>query len=153
MKCLTINIQVLLSRKVNDRKALLIAQARSIRCFYPCEGRTIVEHWKSLLSQSRKDRLYYKLRRKVTFLPMCSQMKETVQVFVFNTICLMMLLLSKEQMLQYFERKDRLNLTNFNVEIAAREAMGWMNNTECAHKCIYALVRDDCPVRSMKLES
>ena len=41
---LPINIQVLLYRKVNDRKALLIAQARSIICFYPCEGRTIVEH-------------------------------------------------------------------------------------------------------------
>lgn len=51
------------------------------------------------------------------------------------------------------EKRQRLNLTNFNVEIAAREAMGWMNNTECAHKCIYAFVRDDCPVRSMKLES
>lgn len=41
---LPINIQVLLPRKVNNRKALLIAQARSIRCFYPREGRTIVEH-------------------------------------------------------------------------------------------------------------
>ena len=47
------------------------------------------------------------------------------------------------------EKRQRLNLTNFNVETASWEAMGWMNNTEC----IYAFVRDDCPVRSMKLES